>query len=125
MNPMTTSTFRGVTRSTFLESFARHLGDRLQHCYQRISGCDFTIVGTLSEPIQATHFFVKLHLSLPDAEIHADSELDHGALQINAQEALRAAFKNARRQLDDLERRRVLPLGCISSAYITRACAVG
>jgi hypothetical protein len=46
----------------------------------------------------------KIHVSVPGAQIHADSVAPNGAGEADTFRALRGAFDSARRQLRDLQR---------------------
>ena len=102
MASLTTSTltFRGVPRLIALESFARELGYRLVRRNPRISACNFTI-RLLAERLEGdAPYAATIHLSLPNAEIHADSmRRGAGAGHGSVHAALREACENARRQV--------------------------
>ena len=106
MQSSTTLTFQHVPRSPILESDARELGARLQRIDNGIRGCHFTFDGSPDGTAGAPRYAVRIHLSLPGAQIHADSVQRSGAGHGDAHAALREAYGNARRQLEELKRAR-------------------
>jgi hypothetical protein len=99
--PMTL-TCRRVTRSAALESRARELSERLQRFCTRITACHVTVEGAVDHAGNIAAYGAKFHVSVAGAQIHADSGQHRGAGQRDACMALRDAYENARRQLEDL-----------------------
>jgi hypothetical protein len=92
-SPMTL-TFRNIDRSGELEAHARELGDRLQRFGERITQCHISLEGP--------PYLVKIALTVPGAQIHADNLPVNGAGHADIHFAMRDAFNNAKRQLQDL-----------------------
>lgn len=91
-----TLTFRQVARSAALEADARDLASRLQRFDDRIMQCHVSLECV-------THgerpYLVKIDLTLPGAQIHADSLHPDGSGHSALQQAMHASYDNARRQL--------------------------
>ena len=87
-------------RSGALESRVRELCERLRRCNDRITQCHVTVVGDPGSYSGGVE--VRIHLSLPDAQIHADSL--GGAPHTDVFGALRDAYDSARDQLRNLKR---------------------
>jgi hypothetical protein len=103
MLPRQTITFRDLPRSGTLESAARDLGHRLAQLNDRISACRIIIEGRATPPEGIGAYTVKIHLSVPGAEVHADSALPSREGHLDARTALRAAYNNAKGQLAKLK----------------------
>jgi hypothetical protein len=101
MTTRLTLTFRHVIRCGVIESLARDFGTRLERQEAGISRCDFTFLRLADTAIRPGQFAVRIHLSLPTAQIHADSVLRNGEGHTEVIGALREAYGNASRQLDD------------------------
>lgn len=98
-------TFLHLERLAALETRVREIGERLLRQNSRIQRCHMTVEGSKQAPgIPAA---VRIHLSLPHAEIHASGgiapEGSHGL-----DDALKEAYLDARRQLQELDRQRSL-----------------
>lgn len=102
--PMTL-TFRHMDHSSALESRARELGRRLQRYGERISQCHMTIEGSRGGRSSAS-YAVQVDLAVPGARIHADSLQIDGTGHKDVYLALRDAFNNAKRQLQELHSKR-------------------
>jgi hypothetical protein len=100
-SPMTL-TFRNIDRSGELEARARELGDRLQRFGERITQCHMSLEGPADGRNNGTPFLVKIALTVPGAQIHADNLPVDSAGHADIYLAMRDAFNNARRQLQDL-----------------------
>jgi hypothetical protein len=87
-----------------LEARAREVGDRLQRDNEGITHCHVTIEGGLDDGADGASYAVKIHLSVPGAQIHADSTHQDGTGHRDVYVALRDACTSARRQLQDLKR---------------------
>jgi ribosome-associated translation inhibitor RaiA len=101
-----TLTFRHTGHSSALEARARELGQRLQRYGERISQCHMTIEGARGGRSGGAPFVVQIDLALPGAQIHADSLQIDGAGHKDVYLALRDAFNNAKRQLQELHSKR-------------------
>jgi ribosome-associated translation inhibitor RaiA len=101
-----TLTFRHTDHSSALEARARELGERLQRYGERITQCHMTIEGSRGGHGSGTPFVVQIDLAVPGAQIHADSLQMDGAGHRDIYLALRDAFNNAKRQLQELHSKR-------------------
>jgi Sigma 54 modulation protein / S30EA ribosomal protein len=101
MTAPVTLTFRHLPRSGALESSARNMGSRLQQLNHRITACHIVLEGNAAAPEMTAPNNVKIHVSLPGAEIHAESA--PGDSQAESSDALHSAYENAKRQLEKLK----------------------
>jgi putative sigma-54 modulation protein len=99
-----TITFRHIDHSGALEDRARKLGSRLRRFSERIIQCHMTLEGPDNPRGGGAHYFVKIDLAVPGAQIRADSLHVDGAGHEDIYLALRDAFNNAKRQLLALDR---------------------
>jgi len=113
--PLTLS-FRNLPRSGELESCARELSQRLQTQHSRISACHIVITGRSDGQGGVDGYAAKIHVSIPGAQIHAESELPSGTRHPDARAALRAAYDNAKRQLEKLKRPGTSPFGAAAES---------
>jgi ribosome-associated translation inhibitor RaiA len=104
-SPMTL-TFRHTDHSRALEARARELGQRLQRYGERITQCHMTLEGSRDGHGGGTPYVVQIDLAVPGAQIHADSLQIDGAGHKDLYLALRDAFNNAKRQLQELHSKR-------------------
>lgn len=104
-SPMTLA-FRHIDHSAALEARARELGQRLQRYGERITQCHMTLEGSHGAQHGDAPFLVKIDLAVPGAQIHADSLQIDGARNKDIYLALRDAFNNAKRQLQELHSKR-------------------
>jgi len=95
-------TFDGLERSGAVESRILEISKRLRRCNDRITHCHVTVNGSSGGPYPAVS--AKIHISVPGAQIHADSHSTNGVRHTDVFLALRHAYENARRQLQDLKR---------------------
>jgi ribosome-associated translation inhibitor RaiA len=102
MQPDITLSFRHIERSGALEDRARTLGSRLERFTRRISRCHMTLEGPENGRDGGPGYSVKIDLTVPGAEIHADSLHVDGAGHRDIYPALRDAFNSAKRQLQRL-----------------------
>jgi hypothetical protein len=104
-----TVTFRHFPRSWALEAAAREVGQRLQLLNDRMTGCHIVLEGDGVLHKEARDCVVKIHVCVPGAQIHAQGGLlpNEGMTQ-DARHALRAAYDNARRQLEKLNHSRTM-----------------
>jgi ribosome-associated translation inhibitor RaiA len=103
MRPPITLSFRHLDRSGALEDRARKLGSRLECYNERITHCHITLEGPDTRSDTRAPYLVKIDLIVPGAQIHADSLHVDGAGHKDIYLALRDAFNNARRQLQELQ----------------------
>ena len=92
-------TFRRFERSGALDARIREIGERLRRCDPRITQCHISVLGGAPGDVS-----VRIHVSVPGAQIHADSASDGGPGHIDAFLALRKAYEGACRQLRSLQR---------------------
>ncbi len=98
-----TVTLHRIARSNALESFIADLGNRLQRINGRISSSHWTIEGQAGRQDGPARYGVKIHLQVPGAQIHAANPPD-GLGDADLYQALRRAYDDAKRQLQDLQR---------------------
>lgn len=98
MTAAVTLTFRHLARSGALESAARDIGQRLKALHHRMTACHIVIEGGGGESKAFSPYQVKIHLSVPGAQIHAESVLAED------RNPLHSAYENAKRQLEKLKR---------------------
>ena len=94
-------TFRRFQRSGALEARIREVGERLKRGAPRITHCHVSVLGGAAGDGSVS---VKIHVSLPGAQIHADSADANGAGHSDAFVALQKAYEGARSQLRSLHR---------------------
>jgi ribosome-associated translation inhibitor RaiA len=99
-----TITYRHIDHSGALEDRARKLGSRLGRFSDRIIQCHMTLEGPENPRNGGALYLVKIDLTVPGAQIHADSLHADGAGHKDIYLALRDAFNNAKRQLQALHR---------------------
>ena len=102
MNSPVTLTFRHVPRSGALEASARDVGDRLQRLNDRMTSCHIVFEGT-PQATDGVVFRVKIHISVPGAQVHAEGARQAGEEHIPNHSPLRSAYENAKRQLERLK----------------------
>jgi hypothetical protein len=101
MSSPLTLTFRHVPRSGALEASARDVGGRLQRLNDRMTACHIVFEGT-PETARDVPFRVKIHVSVPGAQIHAESARHADVSQAAIHSPLHSAYENAKRQLEKL-----------------------
>jgi hypothetical protein len=99
-----TLTFHHLDHSGALEDRARTLGVRLNRFSERITHCHMTLEGPGHGRTAVAPYLVKIDLIVPGAQIYADSLHVDGSGHKDIYLALRDAFNNAKRQLQDLHR---------------------
>jgi len=104
-SPMTL-TFRHMDHSSALEARARELAQRLQRYGERITQCHMTLEGSRGGHCSGAPYAVQIDLAIPGAQIHADSLQIDGSGHKDVYLALRDAFNNAKRQLQELHSKR-------------------
>jgi len=98
-------TFRHIDPSPAVEARARELAGRLDHFYERITGCHIVIAGPPAHRHKGGPFAVRIDVVVPGQEIFVDSERDLHAEHSDVYVALRDAFDAMRRKLEDYARR--------------------
>ncbi len=121
MQSSITLTFRHIERTGGLEASAREIAQRLLRFNGRITHCHVLVEKRTAGESQAAPYSVKIHLSVPSAQIHAGSLLDGGGRQGDVYAALREAFNDAKRQLQELQVDQIRP--CLSGEGRARAAA--
>jgi hypothetical protein len=106
MSSPVTLTFRHVPRSGALEASAREVGSRLRRLNDRMTACHIVFEGT-PETAGGVPFRVKIHVSVPGAQIHAESARQADVGQTAILGPLLSAYENAKRQLEKLKPSRV------------------
>jgi putative sigma-54 modulation protein len=106
MQPPMTLAFRHMDHSSALEARARELGQRLQRYGERITQCHMTMEGSRGGHCSGAPYAVRIDLAVPGAQIHADSFQIDGTGHKDVYSALREAFNNAKRQLQELHSKR-------------------
>ncbi len=99
-----TVTLTRVERSNALDSYIAELGLRLHRVDGRIAHGHWDIAAGAAHGAWPIRYQVKLHLQVPGAQIHAENPGGAGDAELH--QALRAAYENAKRQLEDLMRDR-------------------
>lgn len=102
MSSPVTLTFRQLPRSGALEASAREVGDRLQRLNEDMTACHIVFEGA-PEAAGGVPYRVKIHLSVPGAQIHAESVRNPEEGQTVPHSPLRSAYENAKRQLAKLK----------------------
>jgi ribosome-associated translation inhibitor RaiA len=103
-----TLTFRHLPRSGALESSARDIGKRLQRLNDRMTACHIVFEGNVAERGDGL-YRVKIHVSVPGAQIHAESAQPSNEGHREVWDALHSAYDNAKRQLEKLKRLNLRP----------------
>jgi hypothetical protein len=102
MTSPVTLTFRHLPRSGALEASARDIGGRLQRLNERMTACHILFEG-IPETASGAPFRVKIHVSVPGAQIHAESARQADAGPSAIPSPLHSAYENAKRQLEKLK----------------------
>ncbi len=102
MRPTVSLTFHEIERTGALESRMREVAERLRRHHDDITHCHITVEDRLDGGPERASCVAKIHLSLPGAQIHADSIGPNGEGHQDAYIALRAAYASVSRQLQGL-----------------------
>ncbi len=102
MSTPLTLTFRHLPRSGALEASARDVGNRLQQLNDGMTACHIVFEGA-PEAASGLPFRVKIHVSVPGAQIHAESARQPEEGWAVPHSPLRSAYENAKRQLAKLK----------------------
>jgi ribosome-associated translation inhibitor RaiA len=108
MSAPLTVTFRRLHRSGALEAAAREVGQRLQLLNDRMTGCHIVLEGEGTTQDETRGCVVKIHVSVPGAQIHAEGGPPPEDCVQDSRHALRAAYDNAKRQLEKLHHFRTM-----------------
>jgi ribosome-associated translation inhibitor RaiA len=98
-----TLTFHNIERTGALEARMREVGERLRRHHDDITHCHITVEDRLVDAPDMAPYAAKIHLSLPGAQIHADSIGPNGEGHEDLNAALRAAYTAVSRQLQGLK----------------------
>ncbi len=109
MTAPVTLTFRHLPRHGSIEASARDIGNRLQRLNSGITSCHIVIEGSADGSGAKQPYRVKIHLSVPGAQIHAESAPQARMAGDIRTPALHSAYENAKRQLEKLKRLSVHP----------------
>jgi ribosome-associated translation inhibitor RaiA len=90
---------RGIAPSVALQRAIRDKAQKLEHLYDRITGCRVALTLDASHQRQGRQFSVHVGVKVPGGTIEVTREHDQ-----NIHVALREAFDAARRQLEDYAR---------------------
>lgn len=99
-------TFRHMEPSPALEQRIRELAAELEHFSAQILRCHVIVEAPHQHHHQGRLFEITLDLTVPDAEIAIHRAHPHSHAHEDVYVALRDAFRAARRQLEDYERKR-------------------
>jgi len=103
MRAAVTLTFHDIERTGALEARMREVAERLRRHHDDITHCHITVEDHLDDGPETAPYAAKIHLSLPGAQIHADSIGPSGQGYHDVYSALRAAYASVSRQLLDLK----------------------
>jgi ribosomal subunit interface protein len=98
-------TFRHMDPSPAVEARIRELAARLDRFYDSITSCRVVISAPPAHSQKGGPFSVRIDLTLPGGEVVVQSEHDKTGAHADAYVALRDAFDDLRRQLEDYGRR--------------------
>jgi hypothetical protein len=87
--------------SPAVEAWIREHAMRLEHMYDRITGCHVVVEAPAAHRNKGAPFDVKIDMTVPGAEICVRSERAEHEQHIDVYVALRDAFDVARRLLQD------------------------
>jgi len=98
-----TLTFHNTERTGALDARMHEVAERLQRHHGDITHCHITVEDRLDDAPNMAPYAAKIHLSLPGAQIHADSIGPNGEGHVDVNAALRAAYAAVSRQLQGLK----------------------
>jgi ribosomal subunit interface protein len=98
--------FRNMGPSDAVEAKIRERADKLDHFYEHIMSCRVLVEEQHKHHHQGNLYHVRVDLKVPDAEIVASREPDPHHAYEDVYVAIRDAFDNVRRQLEDYVRTR-------------------
>jgi ribosomal subunit interface protein len=100
--PMTL-TFQHIERTGALEARMREIAERLRRHYDDITHCHITVEERMQDAPNRAPYGARIHLSLPGAQIHADSVGPNGEGHEDVYAALRTAYSSVSHQLQGLK----------------------
>lgn len=98
-------TFRHMEPSPAVEARVRELAARLDRFYDAITRCRVVIATPPAHSHKGGPFSVRIDVTLPGGEVFAHSEHENTGAHTDVYVALRDAFDDLRRQLEDYGRR--------------------
>ncbi len=110
MNKPVQITFRHMEKSDALEQLILEKAEWLDAFFPRIVGCRVVVEAPTGRHRQGGHFRVMVDVSVPGHDLVAGRSPDARAEHEDAYIAVREAFKHARRELQDMVRRRREPV---------------
>lgn len=103
MRTPVTLTFHHIERTGALEARMREIAERLRRHYDDITHCHITVDDRMDDAPDMAPYAARIHLSLPGAQIHADSVGPNGEGHEDVYAALRAAYASVSHQLQGLQ----------------------
>lgn len=94
-------TFRNLDRSLAVEAKVRERVDELETLFDRITGCRVIVEALHKHHRTGNQFHVRVDLTVPECEFVASHGADEHHAYTDLYVAIRDAFDNIRRQLDD------------------------
>ena len=98
-------TFRHMDPSPAVEARVRELSARLERFYDSITSCRVVISTPPAHSHKGGPFSVRIDVTVPGGEVFVNSEHDKSGAHVDVYVALRDAFDDLRRQLEDYARR--------------------
>jgi ribosomal subunit interface protein len=98
-------TFRNLERSDAIENKIRDRTGELEVCFDRITSCRVIIEALHKHHRHGNQFHVRVDLAVPDHEIVASHGADEHHAYTDVYVAIRDAFDNVERQLEDYAER--------------------
>lgn len=98
--------FHQIDPSPAIEARIREECQELEEFYDRIIGCSVTVDAPHQRHHQGNLYQVKVHLTLPDGDIHSTHAHHDEHAHEDAYVAIRDSFRAVRRQLEDYARKR-------------------
>jgi ribosome-associated translation inhibitor RaiA len=98
-------TFRHMEPSPAVEARARELAARLERFYDAITSCRIVIDTPPAHRHKGGPFSVRIDVTVPGGELFATSEHEPEGPHVDAYVAMRDAFDDMRRQLEDYGRK--------------------
>ena len=103
MRTPVTLTFHHIERTGALEARMREIAERLRRHHDDITHCHITVDDRMDDAPDMAPYAARIHLSLPGAQIHADSIGPNGEGHEDVYAALRAAYASVSHQLQGLK----------------------
>jgi ribosomal subunit interface protein len=94
-------TFRNMTASSALEAAVRKRAEKLERFHPRILGCRVAVEAARHRHMKGSVFHVRVDVIVAHGEVVASSDTTAPAPHENAYMALRDAFDEVRRRLED------------------------